>query len=262
MSARAGLSVELRDVAFSYGGVAALSNISFDVHEGEYLGIIGPNGGGKTTLLKIMLGLIKPDTGAVRLLGQASADFKERYRIGYVPQGSLNETFPASVEEIVWSGRTPRMGFFSRRQAEDREAVARAMEASGVWDVRGRLIRELSGGQRQRVSIARALASEPEILILDEPSTGIDMAAQETFYGFLAKLNRDLGMTIIFVSHDVGVVAREVGTLLCLNQHMVCHGRPESLVNDNFLEMVYGSHMKSVYHKHEHKHGPGVDDAS
>ena len=258
--------IEVSGVSFSYRGRESLSNITFGVHEGEYLGIIGPNGGGKTTLLKIILGLLNPDAGSVRLFGQPSGEFAERHRIGYVPQGFINESFPASVEEIVWSGRTPRMGFLSRPRAEDRDAVRRSMEAAGVADVGKRLVGELSGGQRQRVSIARALASEPEVLILDEPSTGVDVAAQETFYGFLARLNQEQGMTIIFVSHDVGVVAREVGTLLCLNRVMLCHDRPEKFINDDFLQTVYGSQVKSVYHRHdaEHgkEHGRGDSDAS
>ncbi|MCK4910415.1 MAG: metal ABC transporter ATP-binding protein [Thermodesulfovibrionales bacterium] len=251
--------IEVKGVGFGYQGGQALSDVSFSVHEGEYLGIIGPNGGGKTTLLKIVLGLLSPDEGSVRLFGEPSEEFSQRYRIGYVPQGHGAEPFPASVSEVVWSGRFPRMGLLARRSPEDREAVGRAMEAAGVHEISRRLLGQLSGGERQRVSIARALASGPEVLILDEPSVGVDIGAQEAFYAFLGKLNRDQGMTILFVSHDVGVVAREVGTLLCLNKRMVCHGRPENIIKGDFLETVYGSHVKNVYHRHGNLKNAGHD---
>lgn len=244
--------IDVQDVSFSYHGRVALSNVSFNVRQGEYLGIIGPNGGGKTTLLKIVLGLLRPDTGQVRIFGEPVEVASARSSIGYVPQGHAVQNFPASVEEVVWCGRSTRMGsLLSRPSRADREAVDRAMEAAGIFGVRKRLVSDLSGGERQRVGIARALASEPEVLILDEPSTGVDIAAQEAFYAFLGGLNKEQGLTILFVSHDVGVVAREVGTLLCLNQRMVCHGAPENFIKDDFLEMVYGAHVKSVYHRHE-----------
>ncbi len=242
--------IEAEGVSFGYQGQEALADVTFSVHEGEYLGIIGPNGGGKTTLLKILLGLLSPDSGSVRLFGEPAGSFRERYRIGYVPQGQGMETFPASVSEVVWSGRTPRMGMLARPSANDRRAVRQAMEAAEVQGFRKRLVGQLSGGERQRVSIARALASEPEILILDEPSVGVDVAVQEAFYAFLGKLNRQQNMTILFVSHDVGVVAQEVSTLLCLNQRLICHGRPENIIKGDFLETVYGAHVKSAHHRH------------
>lgn len=243
--------IEVKDVSYRYRGNDVLSDIEFNVHRGEYLGILGPNGGGKTTLLKILLGLLTPDTGVVKLFGEPSLNFIKRELVGYVPQSNNGLSFPATVEEIVASGRTPKVGYFSRLSNVDRDAINSAMETAGVIDLKKRLVSELSGGERQRAYIARALATEPEVLILDEPSVGVDVGAQEVFYSFLAELNSKRDMTILFVSHDVGVVAREVGTLLCLNQRMVCHGRPENIIKGNFLEMVYGSHMKSVYHRHD-----------
>lgn len=258
--------IEVKGVGFMYQGRSTLADVSFSVHEGEYLGIIGPNGGGKTTLLKIVLGLLRPDEGSVHLFGEPVEELAQRHRVGYVPQGHIAEYFPASVSEVVWSGRTPRMGLLARRSPEDREAVSLAMEAAGIHDISKRLLGELSGGERQRVSIARALAAEPEVLILDEPSVGVDVGAQEAFYSFLGMLNKEQGMTIMFVSHDVGVVAREVGTLLCLNQRLICHGSPEDIIKGDFLETVYGTHVKSVHHRHGIGHVGeccgGEDDAS
>ncbi len=258
--------IEAEGVSFGYQGREALADVTFSVREGEYLGIIGPNGGGKTTLLKILLGLLIPDSGSVRLFGKPAGSFQERYRIGYVPQGQGIEAFPASVSEVVWSGRTPRMGMLARPSNNDRQAVQRAMEAADVQGFSKRLVSQLSGGERQRVSIARALASEPEVLILDEPSVGVDMGAQEAFYAFLGELNRQQNLTILFVSHDVGVVAHEVSTMMCLNHRLVCHGRPEDIIKGDFLETVYGTHVKSVHHRHGMGHVGeccgGEEDAS
>jgi zinc transport system ATP-binding protein len=244
--------IEVEDVDFHYNGNAVLEHVSFTVKSGEYLGIIGPNGGGKTTLLKIILGLLKPHSGSVKIFGQKSEEVDERYRIGYVPQKASQAEFyfPATVEEIVKSGRTARRGLFRRYKEEDYKAVEKAMEIAGIAEHRGRLISKLSGGERQRVFIARTLAGEPKILILDEPAVGVDIASQEKFYSFLTYLNRELGITIIFVSHDVGVIADEVNTVLCLNHRLICHGSPERFIKEEFLEEVYGKKVTSVFHKH------------
>ncbi len=243
--------IELDNVSFKYGDTPVLENLSFVVRKGEYLGIIGPNGGGKTTLLRIILGLLHPTEGSVRLFGKDHHDFKEKYRIGYVPQRSTQaeKGFPATVLEVVKSGRVPRLGFFLGFKKKDIAAVEHAMEVSGIVRYRDTLIDKLSGGERQRVFIARALAGEPDILILDEPTVGVDIGAQKTFYEFLALLNRDHNLTIIFVSHDVDVISKEVKTVLCLNHNLVCHGFPEELVSENVLKRLYGESNAKVHHK-------------
>ena len=149
--------------------------------------MIGPNGGGKTTLLRIILGLLKPDSGEVRILGMRVDEVKERYRIGYIPQKVTQAEFyfPASVEEIVMSGRTARAGLFKRYHQVDNQAITQAMEIAEITEYKSRLIGSLSGGERQRVFIARALAGEPEVLILDEPVVGVDIVSQEKFFDFL-----------------------------------------------------------------------------
>jgi len=216
------------------------------------LGIIGPNGGGKTTLIKIILGLLKPDTGSVKIFGEDIKTFKERALIGYLPQRISQSIpqFPATVEEIVRSGRTARVGLFKRFSEQDKIAIEKAMETADVVKHRARLINELSGGERQRVFIARSLAGEPKMLILDEPSVGVDIAAQEKFYTFIEDLNQNHGLAIIFVSHDIDVVAHEVKCLLCLNKSLVCHGLPREFMKEEYLEKLYGKKVKFILHRH------------
>ncbi len=245
--------IELNNVSFAYDHTPVIENLTFTVRKGEYLGIIGPNGGGKTTLIKIILGLLHPTEGAVMLFGKDRHDFKEKYRIGYVPQRitQADRNFPATVFEVVRTGRIARLGFFERFTQKDIDAVERAMEISGIAKYRDTRVGNLSGGEHQRVFIARALASEPDILILDEPTVGVDIGAQKTFYDFLAKLNNEHHLTIIFISHDVDAVSQETKTVLCLNHNLVCHGLPQDLLNEHILERLYGSHSKRVPHNKE-----------
>ena len=244
--------IELNGVSFKYDRENVLDDLTFVIRKGEYLGIIGPNGGGKTTLVRIILGLLNPTTGSVQLFGKDHHDFKERYRISYVPQHSTQSevAFPATVFEVVQSGRVARLGFFSNFTKKDDEAVEKAMEIAGVKNYRNTLIGKLSGGERQRVFIARALASEPEILILDEPTTGVDIGAQKTFYEFLTSLNRKHNLTIILVSHDIDVISKEVKTVLCLNRTLVCHGFPQDLLDEKILKELYGENTAKINHKH------------
>ncbi|MDP2688774.1 MAG: metal ABC transporter ATP-binding protein, partial [Deltaproteobacteria bacterium] len=158
--------------------------------------------------------------------------------------------FPATVEEVIRSGRTPRKGLFRRFSREDIRAVEHAMEAAGVAAQRGRLIGSLSGGERQRVFIARALAGEPEILILDEPEAGIDLTAQEKFYTFIEQLNNGLGMTVLLISHDIDVVAHQVKTILCLNRRLVCHGSPKQFITEEYMQKLYGKKVRFIVHGH------------
>lgn len=249
--------IELDNVSFSYDHNPVLENLSFTVRKGEYLGIIGPNGGGKTTLIKIILGLLHPTSGNVKLFGTDRHDFKEKYRIGYVPQRvtQTDKDFPATVFEVVRTGRIARLGFFERFTKKDIEAVEHAMEISGIGQYRDTLIGNLSGGERQRVFIARALVSEPDVLILDEPTVGVDIGAQKTFYEFLARLNSEHHLTIVFISHDVDAVSQETKTVLCLNHNLVCHGLAQDLLNEHILERLYGGHKQRVPHnKNKHDH--------
>lgn len=240
------------DVSFKYQDHTVIEDISFDVKVGEYLGIIGPNGGGKSTLIKIILGLLKPDTGTVKIFGKDISHYKERYKLGYLPQRASQALlhFPATVEEIVKSGRTANIGLFKRFGPEDAAAVDKAMEIAEVGHNKDKIIGNLSGGERQRVFIARALAGEPKVLILDEPVAGVDVTAQETFYSFLEDLNRRHGLTIMIVSHDIDVVAHQSSNVLCLNHRLVCHGRPQDYITEEHLEKLYGKKLRFLLHGH------------
>lgn len=245
--------IEVNNVSFGYDGNSILEDITFSVTEGEYLGIIGPNGGGKTTLIKIILGLLKPSSGEVKIYGQNVNQYKEKSFIGYVPQRVSNAIlhhFPATVEEIILSGRTARIGLLKPIAPEDKEAAWKAMSIADVTQYGNRRIDDLSGGERQRVFIARALAGDPKILILDEPSVGVDISAQEQFYAFIENLNQTFGLTIIFISHDIDVVAHEVKCLLCLNKNLVCHGVPKEFIKEEYLQKLYGKKVKFILHGH------------
>ena len=238
--------IELKDVSFRYNGGAVLEHVSFSVSKGEYMGIIGPNGGGKTTLLKIILGLLRPADGEVSVS-------LEKNEIGYVPQraSSYHLRFPATVEEIVGSGRTARLGLLGWFGKKDAEAVDKALETTGISSLRRRLIGNLSGGEVQKVFLARAFAGEPKMLILDEPEVGIDIAGQEEFYTFLDGLNQKFGLTIIFVSHDIELISHSVRSVLCLNRRLLCHGSPREFIKEEYIDQLYGKKVKFIFHEHK-----------
>lgn len=236
--------IEVKNLNFYYGEVPVLTNLNFTVQAGDYVGVIGPNGGGKTTLMKILLGLLQPTEGTVTV----------RHLIGYVPQRLAQSAveFPATVQEIVESGRTPQLGLWRRFQQSDYEAVEMAMKHAEITHLRDRRLSQLSGGERQRVFIARALAAKPRILILDEPTVGVDVTTQEKFFAFLKELNHKHGITILFVTHDIDVIAKEATTVLCLNHGVVCYGAPGDFIKEEYMERLYGKTMKFVMHNHSH----------
>lgn len=247
--------IEVNNVGFRYGDISVLTGLSFSVPAGDYVGVIGPNGGGKTTLVKILLGLLQPTEGSVSVFGAPIRSLSERHRIGYVPQRITHGAveFPATVQEIVESGRTPHVGLWRRFTKDDHEAVQTAMAHAEVQHVQHRRLAKLSGGERQRVFIARALAAKPRILILDEPTVGVDVAAQEKFFAFLKELNKRHGITIIFVTHDIDVIAQEATTVLCLNHGLVCFGSPHDFIKEEYMERLYGKTRKFVMHTHDHE---------
>ncbi len=244
--------VELEHVCFSYGGEKVLEEVSLQIRRGDFLGIIGPNGSGKTTLLRIVLGLLHSECGHVRLFGTDVRAFHDWDRIGYVPQKAVvfESRFPANVFEVVMSGRCGRAGLGRRFDAQDRDAGLRALETVGMAGYRKRLIGNLSAGQQQRVFIARALASSPELLVLDEPTVGVDLDAQEQFYSLLRRLNRDLGTTLVLVSHDIAVIAKEVTQLACLNRTLVFHGSSQEAIHSGAIAQMYRASSWMVSHHH------------
>ncbi len=245
--------VEVRDLFFSYGEEMVLEQIDLTVARGDFLALMGPNGSGKTTLVKLILGLLKPLSGEVRLFGCPVDRFRQWYRVGYVPQKatSFDTRFPATVEEVVSAGRYGRLGPGRRPGKDDRRAVEEALELVGLGGAGHRTVGNLSGGQQQRVFIARALVGQPELLVLDEPAVGLDSRALESFYALLERLNRDMGITLITVSHDTGTVARRVGKVACINRRLICHGAPSQVLTTANLARLYGIPVRRVVHGHQ-----------
>ena len=216
------------------------------------MAIIGPNGGGKSTLLRLILGLLEPSDGEIKLFGKPKKIFKDRYKIGYVPQraAQVDLNFPITVEEVVKLGLAHKSSLFQWESAEDRIRVQVIMEKVGIGELRNRQISALSGGQRQRVMIARALVGRPQILILDEPNTGVDTHSQRLFYDFLKELNRDENITILFVTHDLGVIADDVGHVLCINQTLLSCHNPHEILSCSEMSKLYGIDAHVVCHHH------------
>jgi ABC-type Mn2+/Zn2+ transport system ATPase subunit len=241
--------VELASVTVRYKELVALEEVSLQVTPGVFLAVIGPNGSGKTTLVRTILGLLEPIGGTVRLFGRPPGQLgKEWGRIGYVPQlVQIDPRFPIRVLDVVLMGRYGQIGLVRRPGRRDREAARVALDRVGLSDLARRQIGQLSGGQRQRVLVARALATEPELLILDEPTTGVDVGTTEGLFELLDGFHRS-GMTVIAVSHDVGVVAQHVTQVFCLNRRLVAHGRPEVMLRPDVLECMYGRQAALVGH--------------
>ncbi len=246
--------VEVKNISFSYGSIDILKNITLEVHQGDYLGIIGPNGAGKTTLLKIMLGLMIPSKGSIKLFGEDINSFKGWSKIGYVPQQVTRFylQFPATAEEVVLMGRYGRRGLLRPATITDTKAAHEALKEVGMFDYKNRLIGDLSGGEQQRVFIARALASEPTIIFLDEPTTGVDEVARRQFYALLRKLNTKLGLTLVLVSHEIDMVTKEVMHIACINRRLVCHTSPADFLRDSQSTNLFGEPVKIVTHHRHH----------
>lgn len=243
--------IEIKNVSFAYGKAKVLKEITLNIHKGDYLGIIGPNGGGKTTLVKLILGLLKLDEGSIKLFGKDISKFKDWYKVGYVAQkNKIDTNFPATVREVVEMGRISKRGLFKWLTAEDRKVAQKALDYVDVSNYQDSLITELSGGQQQRVFIARALANESEILFLDEPTTGVDAKSQDIFYKLLKKLNRELGMTIVVISHDIDFIAKEATEIACVNYKITYHGVPEKAFEKENLDTLYGDDVKFIFHRH------------
>ena len=223
--------VELHDVSFGYGaGRLALEDVCFAVEQGEFVAIAGPNGGGKTTLLRLLLGLERPAMGSARLFGDPAERCRRRAEIGYVPQRTqLGGEAPATVREVVAAGRLARGGLFGPLRRPDRALVDRALARVGLTERSRSPLRTLSGGMQQRAFIAKALAAEPSLLVLDEPTTGVDAESQESLAALLSELNRELGVTILYVSHEFGAVEQFVERLVLVRGTVVFDGSPHDL---------------------------------
>ena len=245
------LLIEIQNVSYDYGYGDVLKDVSFPINSGDFLAIIGPNGSGKTTLVKIILGLLRPRLGSVKILGNTVEKFADRRKMGYVPQKAthIDSLFPVSVKEVVAMGILST-GKFPRNSKQDDSHISRALQQVGMEEYKNRRIGNLSAGQQQRVFIARALANQPKILILDEPTTGVDAKTQGLFYDMLHKLNREEGITIVLVTHEVGIINRHVAQVACLNQTLIYHGNHDEFCrSDEFKRMLSdGHHLVSHHH--------------
>jgi zinc transport system ATP-binding protein len=241
-------AIEIKNVSFTYEGAEVLKDVNLALEQGEFLGIIGPNGGGKTTLLKLMLGLLKPDEGEILILGQPAHD--ARHRVGYVPQNmDFSRDFPISVMDVALMGRLSKSRIGKRYTEKDREKVKEALKKVGMEEYAERLIGTLSGGQRQRVFIARALVTDPEILFLDEPTASVDTEFQTDLYDFLKELNKDA--TIVVITHDIGVVSSYMKSLACVNKQFIFHEGGK--ITQEMLDMAYQCPVDLIAHGLPHR---------
>ncbi|BAU25977.1 zinc transport system ATP-binding protein [Aneurinibacillus soli] len=252
------LILDVQHVSHQYESRPVLEDITFGLKRGEMLGLVGPNGSGKSTLLKLILGVLPLTNGMIHWFGQPLQKFDAWPRIGYVSQkaNSFNSGFPATVSEVVMMGLTGKLGLFRRPGRAERERVQLAIETVGMGEFADRNIGRLSGGQQQRVFIARALVSEPDVLILDEPTVGVDAQSEEKFYELLQRLNRERGISMILVSHDLGAVSTKMHSIACLNHKLFYHGGAKEF-EENRTEILlrsYGHDVHVLHHDHHHGH--------
>ncbi len=242
-------AVHIENLSVHYGHTPAIMGVCLDVSDGEYLGIIGPNGGGKSTLLKAILGLIPVSSGNISIYGGNA--HKNRSLVGYVPQFALlNRKFPISLFEVVLTGHLKQgIAPFFRYSSKDNESVYTLLEKVGITDLANRQISELSGGEFQKMLIARALATNPRLLLLDEPTASVDAASRDQIYSLLAELNKN--MTIILVTHDLLAVSSQVNRLACLNGQLVYHGEPE--LTEKVVNNLYGCPVDLIAHGVPHR---------
>lgn len=242
-------AVEIKGLQYRIGNKEILRDIDLSLEEGRFLGIVGPNGGGKTTLLKIILGILKPSSGTVRIKGGSPLEAIKRGLFGYLPQSlKIDLNFPARAIDIVITGLYGKIGYMKFPSKEDRQKAMEALRTMGMEDLAFEIFGNLSAGQQQRVLAARALVGNPEILVLDEPSTGIDVVGQEDFYHLLKGLQKRLKLTIIMVSHDIGALTGYVDEVACLNRTLHYHGSPVHALSEEVLSRLYGRSVDIMLH--------------
>lgn len=246
--------IEVTDLSFHYGDSPVLERVTLTVNRGEFLGLIGPNGGGKTTLLRILLGLLPADHGHVELFGEDPLHGKTwRTKVGVVPQHRETPArFPVLVRDVAAMGLTVR-GAPAMSRIERQDKVQSVLAQVGIDNLAHRPMRELSGGQKQRVLIARALINQPELLILDEPTVGVDASGQDLLLRWISDWRREMGLTVILVSHDIGVIAPIADRLACLNVRLHFHDRPDKLTGEA-IEKAYGCPAELIFHNHDLPH--------
>lgn len=243
--------ISVDQVSFYYTNQPVLEDITLHIKKGDFLGLVGPNGSGKSTLVKILLGLHAPESGTVQLFGTPVKKFKSWDQIGYVSQkaNSFNSGFPATVFEVVAMGLYGKIGLFRFLGKAHKEKIKQTLSSVGMLEFKDRNIGELSGGQQQRVFIARALVSDPEILILDEPTVGVDTASVQAFYELLSHLNKERGITLLLITHDVGAMTSYVTKVACLNKSLHFHGSTKDF-EESDMSSLYGHDVHLLTHEH------------
>lgn len=234
-------AIEAENLSFSYGYEPIFTKIGFSVYNGDFVAVIGSNGAGKSTLMRLILGELTPSGGYIRLFGQDVSRFKNWPEIGYVPQAGLQSavSFPATAEEIVTANLFSQIGLMRFPKKKHRDKALKALESVGMGAYSKRLIGDLSGGQRQRVMLARVLVNDPKLMILDEPTAGIDTKTVESLYELLSSLNRETGLTIVMVTHDMGRASNYVSRILCLEE-------------GSLMELAREQVAEELLHKHKH----------
>ncbi len=249
--------IEIDHVSFKYDAEWIVQDVDLSIEKGQFLGLVGPNGSGKSTLIKLMLGLVKPDQGNIRLFGQELRHFNQWQEVGFVSQkaNSFNSGFPATVLEVVKTGLVSRIGAFRFFNRKHKEKAMNALEIVEMEDYAESSIGELSGGQQQRVFIARALVSDPSLLILDEPTVGVDAKHVANFYDLLAKLNREQGISLLMVTHDIGTITEHATHVACMNKSVHFHGVSEEYkgFEEGNLNQLYGHSVQPLTHNHHHE---------
>ncbi len=249
--------IKVKNMSFGFDANLVIDNVSFSVEKGDYLGIIGPNGSGKSTLIKLILGILKPVTGEIYICGQNINRFNKWSSLGYISQkaNSFNSGFPATVEEVVGANLYSKISFLKRHKLKSKlkNQIERALELVDMKDHIDIMIGNLSGGQQQRVFIARALVSNPDIIFLDEPTSGVDVKSEEALYCLLAKLNRELGITLVMVTHDISAITTHANKLICLGSQGLFMHDPDEEFTKEYLSDLYGYEVTPHIHKHECK---------
>lgn len=246
--------IKINNVSFHYRNRNVLEDVSLTVRKGSFLGLIGPNGSGKSTLIKLILGLMQPKTGDIYLFGDPVNKFHNWDKIGFVSQkaNSFNSGFPATVFEVVSMGLYGKIGLFRFLNQTHKKKIHEVIEQVGMSSYIHQNIGELSGGQQQRVFIARALVSDPELLILDEPTVGVDTANVNHFYEMLVELNQQKGLTLVMVSHDISTMVNHVTEVACLNKYLHFHGNTKEFMADHNLSTFHGHDVHLLSHNHSH----------
>jgi zinc transport system ATP-binding protein len=245
--------LEVSDLYVKRANSVAIEDANFTIHKGDYVGIVGPNGGGKTTLLLALLNILPKKRGTIRLFGQDIESFSDWEKVAYVPQHAINfdSQFPLSVKELVSLGRINQNNLGRPLKHADHEAVDQALKFMGIFDIANKRIGQLSGGQKQRVFVAKSLVRNPEIILLDEPIGGVDARTQEQFFKKLSDLNVKKGITILLVTHDLTAVFCRMSKVMCINRVVNITELTKDTQPEEVLRDAYGEHFHFVFHKHE-----------